>query len=78
MTITTKVLPQEDSSEPSSTHHEIELYSNGKCLATLTVHNQEGRNSFVDYRDELNGIEYNLLEVEKNGAIINDEPIINV
>ena len=56
---------------------EVEFYSEGKLLGTITVYNPESGASFIDYKDELNNIDYNLLELNDNGSVINDKPLQN-
>lgn len=75
MTITARTTAKEDLDVDGDC--EIEIYSEGKLLATLTVYNPKNGTSFVDYSDELNNINYNLLELSASGAVINDKPLIN-
>lgn len=75
MTITARTRAVEDLDIDGDT--EIELYTDGKLLATLTVYNPKNGNSYVDYTDELNNIDYNLITIEASGIISNDKPILN-
>lgn len=72
MTITAKTTAEEDLDVNGDC--EIEFYAHGKLLGTLTVYNPKGGDSYIDYTDEVNDINYNLLHLEAGGAIINSTP----
>lgn len=73
MTITTKQRSGDDI-QNTDTSIELEFFTEGKLIGTLTVFNMESGNSYIDYTNELENKEYNLLHLNQNGTIENDVP----
>ena len=76
MTITAKSRSHDDILNVDS-GCEIEFYADDKLVGTLTVYNPENGNSYIDYNNEINSKDYNLLHLSPSGAVENDVPTEN-
>lgn len=65
--LNTKLI-EHDNTTPNP-HTTLEIYHGTKLVATIDV-----LSNHLDYTDNINNIEYNLMEIEANGAVVNTHP----